>query len=190
MKGEWCYFKQFFSPDECKEIIDAALKIQPEQATIGYGNGNKIDNEYRRTNIRWLHKTDETWTQVYQAIESCVKRANDDWFQVDYTHLPYIQFAEYDAQFQGEYKKHEDVFWITDTPYHRKLTFVVQLSDPQEYEGGEFELFDCNQYPDANEILQQGTVLVFPSLKFHAMNKITKGVRYSLAGWFEGPKWR
>jgi len=190
MRGEWAYFKGFFSPEECKQIVEAGLNIPAERATIGYGDSNVVDNEFRRTNIRWLQRNDSTWDQLYQGFEYCAKRANEDYFGVEYNNLPYIQLAEYDAKFEGEYKRHEDVFWVTDSPYHRKLTVVVQLSDPKEYEGGKFEFFDCAQYPDADEIIQQGTVIVFPSLKFHAMQPITKGVRYSLAGWFEGPKWR
>ena len=36
-----------------------------------------------------------------------------------------------------------DVFWINKDPiYHRKLSCIIQLTDPNEYEGGEFELID------------------------------------------------
>ena len=91
--------------------------------------------------------------------------------------------------FEGEYKKHHDVFWINNDQFHRKLSCVVQLTDPNEYEGGDFEMFDLTEYPNAQEVRAQGSTIFFPSFVPHQAHPVTKGKRYSLAVWFEGPKW-
>ena len=36
----------------------------------------------------------------------------------------------------------------------------------------------------------QGNIIFFPSIYYHEAMEVTKGVRYSLVGWFEGPKWK
>ena len=77
-----------------------------------------------------------------------------------------------------------------DPQYHRKLTAVIQLSDPSTYTGGEFELYDLTQYPNAEEIKSQGTTIFIPAFMPHAALPVTQGTRYSLACWFDGPKWR
>jgi predicted 2-oxoglutarate/Fe(II)-dependent dioxygenase YbiX len=50
-------------------------------------------------------------------------------------------------------------------------------------------MYDLNQYPDKEEIRTQGTAVFLPSFIPHAALPVTKGTRYSLAVWFEGPKW-
>ena len=88
------------------------------------------------------------------------------------------------------YKKHKDVFWINNSGRHRKLSAVIQLSDPNDYEGGDLTFFECNQYPNKEDIREQGTVTFFPAFIDHQANPVLKGTRYSIAIWFEGPKWR
>ena len=76
-----------------------------------------------------------------------------------------------------------------DPKYHRKLTAVVQLTDPSEYQGGDFEVF-ADSKPDVNEIRTLGTSIFIPSFLDHQATPVTSGVRYSLACWFDGPKFR
>ena len=37
---------------------------------------------------------------------------------------------------------------------------------------------------------KQGTLVLFPSYTLHEVKPVTKGVRYSLVGWYEGNYWR
>ena len=71
--------------------------------------------------------------------------------------------------------------------YDRKLSVVVQLTDPSDYEGGIFE-FKTVETP-AN-FKTRGSILVFPSYLEHQVTEITEGTRYSLVCWAEGPRWR
>jgi predicted 2-oxoglutarate/Fe(II)-dependent dioxygenase YbiX len=102
-----------------------------------------------------------------------------------------IQFTEYHESVQGHYDWHNDVLWGDGTPVHRKLSMVIQLSDPSEYEGANLELkpFYLNA-PNETMLKQQGTIIVFPSIVEHRVTPIIKGTRYSLVAWMEGPKWR
>ena len=191
MKGEWCYFKSYFSKEFCNEIVEKGLSLQSGDPHVGTGVNSTVNNSYRRSKIRFIPKWDKRFTTLYDELWKCALQANDDFFNVHLSKLDYIQMAEYNSASLDEYKAHHDVFWMNDDPfYHRKLTILVQLSDPKDYEGGEFEFTETASFPNANDIKQQGTVIVFPSMFMHKANQVTKGTRYSLAAWFDGPKWR
>jgi PKHD-type hydroxylase len=190
MRGEWCYFGKHFSKKTCEKILDLGLKKPYQEATLGV-DGITVDNNWRKSKIRFIHSNETEFEYLFDAIWKMGIQANREWFNFHVTNLSYIQLAEYDSSYQGEYKKHHDVFWINNNQYHRKLTCVIQLSDPNDYEGGDFEMFDLtdSQYPNKDEIRQQGTAIFLPSFITHAAHPVTKGTRYSLAVWFEGPKW-
>jgi PKHD-type hydroxylase len=189
MKGEWAYFHRHFTPEQCNKIIDLGLKKPHQEATLGV-DGNTVDNNWRKSKIRFIQSNESEFEFLFDAIWKIGIQANREWFNFHVTNLSYIQLAEYDSSYQGEYKKHHDVFWINKDSYHRKLTCVIQLSDPNDYEGGDFEMYDLNQYPNKDEIRQQGTAIFLPSFIPHAAHPVTKGTRYSLAVWFEGNKWQ
>ena len=97
----------------------------------------------QRNSRQWFIVSQKAnFTFLFDAMWKMAIDANDRWFQFHISRISYIQLAEYDASYQGEYKKHSDVFWMNNDPvYHRKLTAVVQLTDPKSYEGGNLELF-------------------------------------------------
>jgi PKHD-type hydroxylase len=72
----------------------------------------------------------------------------------------------------------------------RKLSITIQLSDSDDYEGGNFILDRQYQQPDSKDLRTKGTILVFPSPIKHKVTPVTKGIRKSLVAWVEGPKWR
>lgn len=191
MRGEWCYFKSYFTPEQCKRLVDVALSRPAQEAKIGTNEGIQADNEFRRSNIRFVNKGDLELDYMFDELWRLAIRANQDWFDVHITKLDYFQIAEYDSAISGEYKTHHDIFYMNGDPYyHRKLSCVIQLSDPATYEGGDLTFEHVQQYPNADEMRMQGTVIFFPSFVRHAALPVTSGMRYSLAAWFDGPKWR
>lgn len=191
MRGEWCFFKSIFTPDECDFILREGMKIPSQRAVMGSDSPIK-DESYRRSDIRFIRKMENPNLEfLFDKAWKLAIEANNDWFNFHITKLDYIQLAEYSSEEQGEYKTHHDVFWMNNDPfYHRKLTCVIQLTDPTEYEGGDFELYDVSERPDANVIRERGTAIFIPSFILHAATPVTKGKRHSLAVWFDGPKWR
>ena len=173
MKGEWCYFRSHLSKELCEEIIKTGLTLPVKEGSLG------VDG-----------KTDNRFTWLFDRLWKAAISANDDFFGVHISRLDYLQLAEYDSSYQGEYKVHHDVFWLNGDPvYHRKLSCVVQLSDPSTYDGGNLEIVEAATPLDP-AARDQGSVIFFPSMFHHQATKVTKGVRYSLAAWFDGPKWR
>ena len=68
----------------------------------------------------------------------------------------------------------------------RKISITIILSDPTQYDGGEFIFKNGGDAISKN----QGTVIVFPSFIRHRVNSVTKGIRYSLVNWFDGPAFK
>ena len=67
----------------------------------------------------------------------------------------------------------------------RKISIVLQLSDPEEYEGGELEMFvskDIQKIPK-----KKGAAVLFPSYCMHRVTPVTKGERRSIVLWVSGP---
>jgi PKHD-type hydroxylase len=138
-----------------------------------------------------VNRGDAELDYVFDELWKLASWANRDWFDVHISKLDYFQIAEYDSANAGEYKTHHDIFYMNGDPYyHRKLSCVIQLSDPNTYEGGDLTFEHVQHYPDREEIRQQGTVIFFPSFVRHAALPVTAGKRYSVASWFDGPKWR
>ncbi len=84
--------------------------------------------------------------------------------------------------------------------YIRKLSFSIQLSDPEDYEGGELE-FKVSNYNSRkrgdftlDEPFQapnkKGTIIIFDSRVKHRVCEVKSGVRKSLVGWVVGPRWK
>jgi PKHD-type hydroxylase len=192
MKGEWCYWNRYFSKEKCELILTEGLKIPAKDASIVSGATAYTDESVRRSKVRFIHKTDSHFEWLFDDLWKLGIRCNYDYFNFHLTNLSFIQLAEYDEKYKGEYKEHHDVLWLNDNQYHRKLTCVVQLTDPSEYEGGDFKLFGLSSPPtkeDCIEMKNLGTCIVIPSFISHAAAPVTKGRRYSIAVWFEGPKW-
>lgn len=191
MNGEWCYFKSYFDKDTCEKIISDAQVIPTQEGHLGVAGGEiSTDANYRRSKVRFINSNDWRFKYLFDALWKTAIEANRDFFNFHISKLDFIQLAEYDASYQGEYKEHHDVFWINNDPYfHRKLSCIIQLSDPNSYIGGDFEITETRTALD-KETREQGSIIYMPSFLRHKANPVTRGTRYSIAAWFEGPKWR
>ena len=152
MKGEWCYFRGHLSKEDCNEIVQNALTIEPQQAVLGvHGNHLDVNLEHRRSLVRFISKDDWRFQKLFETLWKTATEANNAFFNVHISKLDFVQFAEYDEAYQGEYKEHHDVFWLNDDPmHHRKLSCIIQLTDPNEYDGCNLEFIDTLHYPPAD----------------------------------------
>jgi predicted 2-oxoglutarate/Fe(II)-dependent dioxygenase YbiX len=82
--------------------------------------------------------------------------------------------------------------WHNDYSHHvspapRKLTIIIQLSAPTDYEGGRLQMFGTTVEDLPAE---RGSVLAFPSFLYHRVTPVTGGVRRALVAWIAGPRLR
>lgn len=178
-RQNWQLFSKAMSDDLIESIISLAGETQ-KASTFNDG-----DNSVRSSRVSWL--TQHEW--VKDVLFNLVDWANQNAFHVNLYKKADIQFTEYHSSEGGHYNWHHDVDWNNTDGLDRKLSVTVQLSDPSEYEGGDFT-FSETESPSAEASKAKGTVLVFPSYLQHAVTPVTKGVRKSLVAWFVGPKWQ
>jgi PKHD-type hydroxylase len=70
----------------------------------------------------------------------------------------------------------------------RKLSMVLQLSHPSEYEGGDLELMTGNVPHICKK--EKGLLYAFPSYILHRVTPITNGTRRTLVVWTSGPRFK
>ena len=80
--------------------------------------------------------------------------------------------------------KHTDNYNSLSEDIDRKITMSVQLSNDEDYVGG--DLLILNQQSSR----KKGSIIAFPSLFTHQVNPIVTGERWSLISWAWGPEWK
>ena len=114
-----------------------------------------------------------------------VMEANDTMWNFDL--LGYHDSLQYTTYYGGG--GHYD--WHTDVGpgmANRKLSVVVQLTDPTEYTGGELNLNGGQGIIAAPK--EKNTVIIFPSFVLHRVTPVLTGTRKSLVTWIAGPPLR
>lgn len=173
-----------FSPEDCDKIIELAVKKGWERARIA---GGDLDNK-RRSEVSWLEWTPEhDWLFGRLAITSADINAQFWGFELTAFGEP-LQITKYDSAERGHYIWHQDV---GDGPMSvRKLSFVVQLTDPDTYTGGDLELFMAKMEKNVPVPRKRGSVIWFPTFEPHRVTPVKSGVRNSLVGWISGHPFR
>tara|TARA_R100000742_G_C4275662_1_gene96288 strand:+ start:1319 stop:1909 length:591 start_codon:yes stop_codon:yes gene_type:complete len=164
-----------FTPEECKKIIKYATTFKNVKAQVG-----GKDQSVRKSNVTWIGIEDESrW--LYEKLSGIIMDINDQYFKFDLTGITeQIQFTHYKHP-DGKYEAHLDKLFNSTV---RKLSVVLQLSDPTKYEGGELLI---HQGPRPNVIKKSlGNLVIFPSYTLHEVKPVTKGQRYSLVIWVGG----
>tara|TARA_Y100001963_G_scaffold154265_1_gene242653 strand:+ start:133 stop:714 length:582 start_codon:yes stop_codon:yes gene_type:complete len=185
---QWLMYEEYIPKETCERWLELG-KTMPAQEAKTFRTGQEDDGENdgaRKTQIRWLPH-DDTFQEIYDLCYKLAAEANEK-FNVDYDTLPPIQFTEY-LEPGYHYDFHHDIDWNRQDGRNRKISIVIQLTDPEEYEGGDFA-FKHHISPSSDAVRKQGTVLLFMPYQEHAVMPITSGSRTSLVGWFEGPNWR
>lgn len=186
MNNVWEVWPSALTAAECDAIIRRAESYGNQSATVGFDKGSRSDEAYRSSAISWFDPHREK--DIVERLMQFVDASNRTNFGVDIV-APYeLQFTEYHGTRRGKYDWHQDVWLESPRPFDRKLSVVVQLSEPDDYEGGTFEFFGV-QHPGVT-FAPRGSMLIFPSFLQHRVLPVTKGLRRSLVTWVEGPRWR
>tara|TARA_R110000744_G_scaffold161051_1_gene277507 strand:- start:262 stop:807 length:546 start_codon:yes stop_codon:yes gene_type:complete len=168
------------STEECESIIEQYKdKANVNGAIKNTGASGNTDLSKRDVKICWVKPE----AMLNRVVASFMKEANERHFHYDMTGSEQMQFAKYEVD--GKYCWHRDSISMGGNEV-RKLTTVVQLSNPDNYEGGELQFFNGDNDPEPSKIRKQGSVIVFDALDWHRATAVTKGVRYTLAQWSQG----
>lgn len=190
-----------FSPEECDKIVGMCELMAHQrgglhQGVVGGkpnpdGTRGELNPEVRRVGVLPLEPDRESdW--IHHRISHLTGRRNNDMYQLDLQTFDGFQFSSYDAKQLGHYDWHFDMQKEPPNPaLHRKLSVVVGLTDPDDYEGGDL-VFLLGGSPDKQTRVRvkKGDILFFYSFVPHKVEPVTKGVRNTLVTWALGEKFR
>lgn len=101
----------------------------------------------------------------------------------DLTDIATVQFGFYEPEMH--YDWHEDTFILSNSPFTRKVTVILGISDVNDYEGGELLFKGLEPLR-----LGRGDILSFPSLQQHKVQPVINGLRKTVSSWIEGPAFK
>lgn len=179
----YAHYGPLFTPEECAQIIAMGDDKWQAATTSGGDTTNK-----RRSEVTWLRwNTEQDW--VWNRLSGLITDYNRQFFGFDLTAMGEdLQLTKYDSANKGHYGWHVDVG--SGEMVIRKLSVVVQLTNPAEYEGGKLEIFAAQEDSLPEPPNAQGTAILFPSFEPHRVTPLESGVRHSLVGWVSGPPYR
>lgn len=227
------YQPNFLTESEVDHLNYLAAGVQPIQSSVGYSvvdpdpdalnrvQNGRSDETIRESELRWLDE--QTFMEqapnliekifngicgnAYEHLQIAYKVAVTEAFQ----HTTYNACSD---RGNGFYRWHQDV---SDSPvvsymttggigqsFIRKISASIQLSDPMEYEGGNFQWCEVSKALDtmsgirptidlSNHIYtlpesakSKGSLVLFPSTLHHQVTPIVSGTRRSLVVWLGG----
>ena len=157
-------------------------KAKEANTTAKVGESGAVDNDIRRSELNWMPKNENTeW--VFETLAHIVSTLNAEHFGFNLTGLSeQLQLANYREDVKGTYGWHQD---FGAPGVSRKMSLVLQLSDPEEYEGGQLQLLIGKE--PINIKKKKGLIVVFPSWTVHQVTPVVKGTRQTLVTWVSGP---
>jgi PKHD-type hydroxylase len=177
----YAFWNNAFSKEECQTIINIAKDKGLIKGTTFNDDKTK---DVRDSKISWLYPSDKMeW--VFRRVTDITLNLNERFFKFDLFGLNEgFQFTNYEAP-SGKYGKHIDR--SINIPV-RKLSISIQLTNPEEYDGGELYLYN----EDKGTLMDktQGTLIIFPSYVLHEVMPVTKGTRNSLVTWVTGKQFK
>ena len=171
-----------FTDEETLKIMELGDSLEKEDSKID--NGKVAPKDIRISDISWIHPVENTvW--IFNKLSWILRQLNGQFYRFNISGFNEpIQYTTYYGRQEegGHYRWHSD--HGKDAP--RKLSMVMQLSDPGEYEGGNLEIMSSQ-----GEILtvdrKKGFLAMFPSFRTHRVTPVTSGIRKSLVVWASGP---
>lgn len=181
----WVWWDNCFSSEEL-DWLQQLAKTSQEKAQIGGTPSEKELSKIRRSNVSWLRNTQDTeW--VFRKLAHVAASLNSQFYRFDLTGFgEALQLTNYDQVEQGMYGWHQDYGGARSIS--RKLSLVLQLTDPSEYEGGNLQIMTSGEPQTVKK--QRGLIAAFPSYVLHQVTPVTQGSRQSLVAWISGPQFK
>ena len=191
MANTCCWYETRLPENLIKDILDNLNKI--DESVF-------IDSEVDIYNpsVKDIRKSKHCWIPTTHWIGGFtwhyVMKVNRENFLYDISHIhdETIQYTSYKEGNFYDWHTDQDISDINEPDqYVRKLSFTLQLSNEDEYTGGNLEFADFDDGKVKFTVPKsRGTMIVFDSRTPHRVCPIESGIRKSLVGWAVGKRWR
>lgn len=188
------YYPKAFGEHQIELLEELVKDYEFKKGETGIKEWNNQTSDYstNNRNIAYLYPEEKTHG-LYEFLEQFVHKANADTYQFNLSYstdpIHYVIYPE-DG---GHLTWHMDIG--AGHVNLRKLAMTVQLSDPDDYEGGDFQVWvggDSNTESESILTLsrEKGDVLIFPTYLMHRVTPVTRGERKALVFWVGGEPFR
>ena len=141
-------------------------------------------NKVRKSNISFLYG--DEWNWLYEKLSNAINYVNANNYRKILYGISPLQYSEYDSQYRGFYGEHSDLMPNITYGLQRSLSFSLQLTDGDTYEGGDVNVYYNNLTYSASR--KAGMLTFFDSSMIHEVLPVTSGFRKSIVGWVLGPR--
>ena len=182
---QFCVVPNAFNEEEVDKIVDLEDLQKFTKGQVGSGPDGKVNKKTRDSDIMWL-MPDQNSGWLFEKFAMFVSQVNTDHFMYDIDGFDSFQYTRYKKK--EHYDWHYDMD-MSSSDFMRKISATVMLTEPKEYEGGEFEVVS-NGRVDAPELIKpnRGDIIFFASWMPHRVRPVTSGVRKSLVCWVMGKR--
>ena len=178
-----------FHDDVIKKIDDAIsnMDLQIEKSLLVKEGSSVRDNNLRISKHAWIKEVSfcKSFYDFGQKINKLCQ------WNFDIKGIEPIQFGIYGEG--GKYDWHVDQTRKPLKGSVRKISMTLFMNNPNEYEGGEFdlELFNPEKKPRYETFkLKKGSAIFFQSDRWHRVRPVSSGMRKSLVAWYSGPTFK
>lgn len=163
-----------FTTEECERVLTSCIdELWLPSTVIGIQNFHQSRRQKLRGDVAGF---------PFLNIREVTKTANSSIFDfnllgiIDQDYPQVFKYSESDF-----YKMHIE---LTPMAPSRKITFIINLSDPLSYEGGDIEFLNISA--DHALLRERGSCLVFPSYLPYCIHPITSGIKNIIVGHVHG----
>lgn len=182
-ENNYATWENGFTEEELNLINNLGMSYCIDESSIEDGMKNDI---IRKSKNSWIPLNSDS-KFIFDKLGWIARQLNGQFFDFEISgFFEDLQYTIYDSN-NSHYNWHLDRGGNTSFP-PRKLSLVLQLSSPDEYEGGELQLHTANT--PFNIEKKKGLVVAFPSFVLHRVTPVTSGIRKTLVVWLSGPKFK
>lgn len=174
---------RLLDPAGCARAVELAQRFPAAEGRVGTGDQQR--SEIRRSQI-WIFEPAPETEFIFRPLRDAVLQLNQGYRFELAGFATGCQIARYHESDQGHYDWHIDLG--TGRFSRRKLSLSIQLSPADGYAGGDLDFHLSGL--DRARMREQGTLIAFPSYLEHRVAPVTRGERFSLVAWIEGPPYR
>lgn len=181
--AEYVSYEKAILPHEYENLEKLWDENDPKQATLTDGD-EKQNDSLRKSSVVFLDNNEEnSW--IYAKLQMYLQQCNANYYGFDLDGIDQeVQLTQYDEM--DFFNWHMD--FARGEASKRKLSVTIQLSEPDDYEGGDLEFMINDKTIIAPR--EKGSLIIFPSFVMHRVTPITKGVRKSIVAWASGRPFR
>ncbi len=186
------YHGQHFNDEECDRIVASAIDSEWREGGVGGHDEESAEGSVVgkvRSCLEQRLPIDQRTGAPLNKISLEISGVNSNGWRFELSgfvadDMPYLM--RYPDSMQSHYDWHVDMG--RSFAASRKLAFTLQLSNPEDYEGGDLEFH--NVEIDLKSLRKKGTLAIFPTYWLHRVSPVTKGTRDAVVGWVHGPSFR